>query len=137
MPKEFELLTEEDFQRPVRQTTRPRMSEEEREYFRRLIATMEEHGSPGARIPLEEGEDPKRVKMLTKRIAKEAGIPVRFVRPEKGSNTLKLRRQTEEEVEKNRERGNRLRPRQAQSAEATPESSGNGTEAPVRRRSTG
>ncbi len=136
MPKPYELLTEEDFQRPVRQATRPRMSEEEREYYTQLIADIREQGRPGARIPLEEGEDPKRVRMLAKRIAKEAGVPIRFVRPEKGTNALKLRRQTDEEVEQNRQRGNRLRPRQAQPAEASPESSDNGAAAPSRRRTT-
>jgi hypothetical protein len=134
MPEEFQLLTKEDFQRPVRQTTRPRISDEERAYYTRLITTMQEHGSAGARIPLKEGEDAKRVKMLAKRIAKEAGVPIRFVRGEKGSNALKLRIQTDEDVEQNRERGNRLRSKQAHPAEISAESSGNGAEAPSRRR---
>ena len=136
MPKPYKLLPPEAFERPARQATRPRMSEEEREYYRRLFADIQDQGMPGAEIPLEEGENPKRVRMQAKSVAKELGMAIRFVRTEKGSNLLKLRRQTEEEVAKNRERGQQLRPRQAHPAEATPESSGNGAEAPARRRTT-
>ena len=138
MPKPYKLLPQEAFERPARQATRPRISEEEREYYRGLFADIQDQGMPGAEIPLEEGENPKRVKMHAKSVAKELGMAIRFVRTEKGSNLLKLRRQTEEEVAKNRERGQRLRPRQAQAEETSPESSADGAgsaPAPSRRRS--
>ena len=136
MPKPYRLLPPEAFERPARQATRPRISEEEREYYRGLFADIQDQDMPGAEIPLEEGENPKRVKMHAKSVAKELGMAIRFVRMERGSNILKLRRQTDEEIAKNRERGQRLRPRQAQPAEVSPESSGNGAEAPARRRPT-
>ena len=136
MPKPYQLLDEEAFQRPPRQATRPRMSEEEREYYRQLFAEMEAQGKPGAHIPLEEGEDPKRIKLQAKSVARDIGLAIRFVRTEKGSPLVKLRRQTEEEIAKNQERRNRLRPRQAQDEEtATSADGADGATSPSRRRS--
>ncbi len=136
MPKPYQLLDAQDFERPSRQAIRPRMSEEEREYYRRMFAEMEEQGKPGGVIPLEEGEDPRRIKLQAKSVAKDIGLSIRFVRPEKGSHTLKLRRQTEEEIAKNRQRGERLHPRQARPEETSSDSSGDSAAAPSRRRAT-
>ena len=83
MLKPYKLLPPEAFERPARQATRPRMSEEERDYYRGLFADIQDQGMPGAEIPLEEGENPKRVKTQAKSVAKELGVAIRFVRTEK------------------------------------------------------
>jgi len=119
MPKQFRALTEEDFKRPVRQSTRPRVSEEEMALYREAIRQLD--GNVGVEIELEEADNPKRVKALTQRAAKEAGIPIRFTRQAKGSNLLRFRKQTEAQIQRGKERGEALKARWAKAAEAAEE----------------
>ncbi len=109
MPKQFRALTEEDFKRPVRQSTRPRVSEEEMALYREAIRQLD--GNAGVEIELEEADNPKRVMTLTQRAAKEAGIPIRFTRRAKGSNLLRFRKQTEAQIQRGKERGEALKAR--------------------------
>ncbi len=117
MPKQFRALTEEDFQRPVRQSIRPRVSEEEMALYREAIRQLD--GNVGVEIELEEADDPKRVKALTQRAAKEAGIPIRFTRQAKGSHLLRFRKQTAAQIQRGKERGEALQQaRRARAREA-------------------
>ncbi len=107
MPKQFRPLTEDDFKRPVRPSTRPRVSEEEMALYREAIRQLD--GNVGVEIELEEADNPKRVKALTQRAAREAGIPIRFTRQVKGSPILRFRRQTPAQIQRGKERGEALR----------------------------
>ena len=107
MPKQFRPLTEDDFKRPVRLSSRPRVSEEEMALYREAIRQLD--GNAGVEIELEEADNPKRVKALTHRAAKEAGIPIRFIRQAKGANLLRFRKQTETQIQRGKERGEALR----------------------------
>ena len=107
MPKQFRPLTEDDFKRPVRPSTRPRVTEEEMAFYREAIAQLD--GNVGGEIELEEADNPKRVAALTRRAAKEAGIPIGFTRQAKGSPVLRFRKQTEAQIQRGKERGEVLR----------------------------
>ena len=119
MPKQFRALTEEDFKQPVRQSTRPRVSEEEMVLYREAISQLD--GNAGVEIELEEADNPKRVRALTQRAAKEAGIPIRFTRQTKGSNILRFRKQTEAQIQRGKERGEALKARWSRAGEAAAE----------------
>ncbi len=119
MPKHYRALTEEDFKRPVRQPTRPRVSEEEMAFYREAISQL--NGNAGVELELEEADNPKRVVALTQRAAKEAGIPIRFVRRAKESNILRFRKQTEAQIQRGKERGEALKARWAKAGEAAGE----------------
>ncbi len=107
MPKQFRPLTEDDFKRPVKPATRPRVSEEEMAFYREAISQLD--GNVGVEIELEEADNPKRVAALTQRAAKEAGIPIGFIRQAKGSTMLRFRKQTEAQIQRGKERGEVLR----------------------------
>ena len=107
MPKQFRPLTAEEFKRPVRPSTRPRVTEEEMAFYREAIAQLD--GNAGGEIELEEADNPKRVAALTQRAAKEAGIPIRFTRQAKGSRILRFRKQTAAQIQRGKERGEALR----------------------------
>ncbi len=132
MPKQFRPLTEDDFKRPVRLSSRPRVSEEEMALYREAISQLD--GNAGVEIELEEADNPKRVKALTQRAAREAGIPIRFTRQAKGSNLLRFRKQTEAQIQRGKERGEALRARWANAQEAAAEPSESAPTPPPRPR---
>ena len=116
MPKQFRALTEEEFKRPVRPSTRPRVTDEEMALYREAIRQLDGH--VGAEIELEEADNPKRVAALMQRAAKEAGIPIRFTRQAKGSNILRFRKQTEAQIQRGKERGEALKARWSRAEES-------------------
>ena len=123
MPKQFRALTEDDFKRPVRPATRPRVTDEEMALYREAIRQLDGH--VGAEIELEEADNPKRVAALMQRAAKEAGIPIRFTRQAKGSNILRFRKQTAAQIQRGKERGEALRQaRRARAGAAAAEKEG-------------
>ena len=129
MPKHYRALTEEDFKRPVRQSTRPRVSEEEMAFYREAISQL--NGNAGVELELEEADNPKRVMALTQRAAKEAGIPIRFTRRAKESNILRFRKQTEAQIQRGKERGEALRQaRRSRAGEAAAEEAAEPAAAP-------
>ena len=103
----IQVLSSEEVDKAFSPVSRRTQREEEMRPYREAADQLG-NGNTGGVIELEEGENPRLVMMRLHRAAHDKGLYLRFQRSRPDTRELKFRIQTEEEVARLKERGQKL-----------------------------